>query len=85
MEITNAEEPSTVVVDLQFIKPFKSSNTTTFTVTPEDAGSRVTWTMTGPKTLATKVMGIFKSMDKLVGPDFEKGLTKLKAVAERSA
>jgi hypothetical protein len=30
----------------------------------------------------TKVMGVFTSMDKLIGPDFEKGLTRLKADAE---
>ena len=27
-------------------------------------------------------MGIFRSMDSMVGPDFEKGLARLKAVAE---
>ena len=36
--------------------------------------------MIGPKTLATKVMGLFTSMDKMVGPDFEKGLARLKDV-----
>jgi len=29
-------------------------------------------------------MGIFKSMDSLVGPDFERGLAKLKAGAEKA-
>ena len=38
--------------------------------------------MIGPKTLMTRIMGIFRSMDAMVGPDFEKGLSKLKAVAE---
>ena len=33
--------------------------------------------MVGPKTFATKVMGIFTSMDKLIGKDFEKGLAQL--------
>jgi hypothetical protein len=28
------------------------------------------------------VMGIFSSMDKMIGPDFEKGLERLKADAE---
>jgi hypothetical protein len=41
--------------------------------------------MTGPKTLMTRVMGIFTSMDKLVGKDFGKRLARLKAVAERPA
>jgi hypothetical protein len=38
--------------------------------------------MTGQKTLMTKAMGIFKSMDTFLGPDFEKGLARLKAAAE---
>ena len=48
-------------------------------------GSRVTWTMKGQKTFMTKVMGVFKSMDSLVGPDFEKGLTRLKTLAEQGS
>ena len=40
--------------------------------------------MTGKKTFLTKVMGLFKSMDKLLGPDFEKGLAGLKATTEKS-
>ena len=39
--------------------------------------------MTGQKTLMTKVMGIFTSMDKMIGPDFEKGLARLKEVVEK--
>jgi uncharacterized protein YndB with AHSA1/START domain len=85
MEITHAARPSRVVVDLRFLKPFKSTSTTTFTLTPEGDGTRVTWTMTGSRTLALRVMGVFTSMDKLVGGDFEKGLARLRAVAEKSA
>ena len=54
-----------------------------FALRPSGMGSEVTWTMTGPKTLMTRVMGIFTSMDKIVGKDFKKGLARLKAVAER--
>ena len=83
MEITRVEEPSAVDIDLRFEKPFKAQNTTSFAIAPAGEGaSRVTWTMTGRKTLVTKVMGIFKSMDAMVGPDFEKGLARLKATAE---
>ena len=31
-----------------------------------------------------KVMGLFKSMDKLVGKDFEKGLARLEAVGRHA-
>jgi hypothetical protein len=87
MEIVRAHEPSEVQVDLKFIKPFKSSNVTSFSFTPDGDGdgTRVTWTMTGPRSFAVKVMGLFKSMDKMVGPDFEKGLARLKQVSEGAA
>ncbi len=41
--------------------------------------------MSGKKTLMTKVMGLFTSMEKLLGPDFEKGLDRLKATAQKPA
>jgi hypothetical protein len=85
MEITEVVEPSRVRIDLVFEKPFKARNDLVFAIEPEGDGSRVTWTMTGKKTLMTKVMGIFTSMDKMVGPDFEKGLARLRAVTQQPA
>ena len=85
MQITDATKPSTVHIDLVFEKPFKARNDTVFTIVPEGSGSRVTWSMTGKRTLVTKVMGVFKSMDAFLGPDFEKGLARLKVAAERPA
>lgn len=88
MQITRADEPSLVHVDLRFTKPFKSENDMRMTFEPEGptgSQTRVTWTLEGPMTLMTRVMGVFTSMDKLVGPDFEKGLQRLKAVAESSS
>jgi hypothetical protein len=83
MQITSAVAPSTIAIALVFEKPFKSMSDTVFTVTPEGAGARVTWTMSGKSSLMLKVMGIFTSMDKLIGPDFEKGLARLKVTAEQ--
>jgi hypothetical protein len=87
MEIVRAgeprpDEPGEIEVALSFLKPFRSTSRTTFAFVPEDGGTTVTWTMTGPMTLMSKVMGIFTSMDKLVGPDFEKGLAQLRMVSE---
>lgn len=85
MEIVEATEPSKVQIDLVFEKPWKARSDTVFTIEPQGTGSRVTWTMTGEKTFMTKVMGLFSSMDKMIGPDFEKGLSRLKATTEQSA
>ena len=55
---------------------------TAFALTPQGDGTEVTWTMTGNHTWVTKIMGLFVSMDKMIGKDFDKGLAKLKAVVE---
>jgi hypothetical protein len=85
MTIVEATEPSRVRIDLAFDKPFKARNDTRFSIEPDGAGSRVTWTMTGRKTLGVRLMSLVKPMDAMVGPDFEKGLTKLRAVVEAPA
>ncbi|MCR5884425.1 SRPBCC family protein [Rhizobacter sp. J219] len=83
MEITGATPPTQVNIKLDFIKPFASQNTTVFTLTPQGDGTRVKWVMQGPAPYITKLMTVFVSMDKMVGSDFEKGLSNMKAAAER--
>ena len=86
MEIVRAVDAERVDIDLQFVKPFRARNDTSFVLSPQADGSTlVQWTMTGRKTVATKVMGLFSSMDKMIGPDFEKGLARLKQATEGSA
>ena len=85
MEITEATEPSTVHINLAFVKPFKAQSEVAFTIAPDGTGSRVTWVIDGQKTLMTKVMGVFKSMDSMIGPDLDKGLARLKATTEKPA
>lgn len=85
MEIVDAVSPSRVQIDLAFEKPWKARNDTVFTIQPEGSGSRVTWLMTGKKTLMTRAMGLFTSMDKLLGNDFDKGLARLKDASEKAA
>jgi uncharacterized protein YndB with AHSA1/START domain len=82
MEITSATEPTKVDIDLHFDKPFKADNVIVFDIVPGDGGQLVTWTLTGTLTPMTKIFSIFKSMDSLVGPDFERGLGRLRAAAE---
>jgi uncharacterized protein YndB with AHSA1/START domain len=85
MTVVEAVEPSRVRIDLAFEKPFKARNDTSFVITPDGDGSRVTWTMTGTRSFGVRLMSIVKSMDALLGPDFEKGLTRLRAAVEAPA
>lgn len=82
MEILEAPAPSKVLIKLDFSRPMKAHNHAEFRLEPQGDGTRVIWAMYGPKTLLSNIMGMFFSMDKLVGKDFEKGLANLKAVAE---
>jgi Polyketide cyclase / dehydrase and lipid transport len=83
MEITSSMVPSFVNIKLDFLKPFESHNTTSFSVARAAAGTtHVSWTMQGACPFIMKVMGIFVSMDKMIGKDFDKGLANLKSAAE---
>ena len=82
MEILEASPPSRVLIKLDFSKPMKAHNHAEFMLGPQADSTRVTWAMYGPKTLLSNIMGMFFSMDKLVGKDFEKGLANLKALTE---
>jgi hypothetical protein len=78
--IARLEPGKTVETDLKFdaMGPAKG----TFDIEPTAMGSRVTWGLStdlGFNPIA-RYMGLM--LDGWVGPDFERGLTKLKAVAE---
>ena len=85
MTITEAVAPGKVVIKLEFLKPFAATNTAEFTLQPQGDSTAITWAMYGKSNFLSKVMCVFMSMDKMVGPDFEAGLAGLKAVAEKPA
>lgn len=70
-----------VVIKLDFTSPFEAHNTAEFLLEPQGDATRVTWAMSGPNNFVSKVMGVFFSMDAMVGKDFETGLKNLNSVA----
>ncbi|MEI7705809.1 MAG: SRPBCC family protein [Deltaproteobacteria bacterium] len=72
-----------VRIKLHFVKPWEQVSTTEFSFVPEGAGTKVTWAMSGENDLVGKAFAVFLDMDKVIGPDFEKGLAKLKAETSR--
>ena len=83
MEIIEASVPEKVTIKLDFIKPFEGHNTCVFTMAEKGNATETTWAMHGPVPFMAKVMHVFVNMDKMLGKDFEEGLAKLKAVAEK--
>ena len=49
---------------------------------PQGDRTQVTWTSYGPMTFLSKAMCLIMNMEKVLGPDMEKGLVQMKAVAE---
>ena len=82
MEIVEATEPTRIAVAVSFEKPMKSTSTSVFTLAPRGAQTEVTWTMTGPHSLFSRIAAPLGLFDKMLGKDFEKGLTALKSEAE---
>lgn len=78
MRVTGVD-PRGVGIHLEFTRPFRSTNALRFELEPEAGdATRVIWRMETPRKLYTR----FVNLDKLIGGDFEKGLRKLKQVAE---
>jgi hypothetical protein len=81
MEILDVT-PEKVTIKLDFIRPFEGHNVADFAVAPQGGTTQVTWAMHGPMPFVSKIMCVFTSLDSMIGPDFERGLANMKAVAE---
>ena len=84
-EIVALEQDRKVTTDLRFFEPWESQSTVSLELAPEGEGTRVDWIMTSKNEGLGRLMAVFMDMDKMIGPDFEKGLQNLKAVTEEEA
>jgi hypothetical protein len=82
MTITSARPGEEVGIRLEFLKPWASTNATTFRLAPDGGGTKVTWSMEGHNDFLGKAATLFMGMDKMIGADFERGLAQLAAAAE---
>jgi len=83
LRIVEVEAPTKLAVTLTMTKPMACHNRVTFTLDPAPGGTLVTWHMAGACPFMGKVMGTLFNMDRMVGGDFERGLSTLKQFAER--
>lgn len=84
MEIVAVSIPYNVRIQLDFYEPMVAHNIAGFTLDEAGEGTTVTWKMSGKHSKLSKLMSVFVSMDSMVGPDFETGLSNLKALAEKN-
>lgn len=76
--------PSKVTMALDMLKPFEAHNTVEFRLEPKGGFTNVTWAMRGRQPYMAKLMSTFIDCEKMVGSQFEEGLGKLKALAEKA-
>ena len=83
MTITESKSDEVILIDLEFIKPFKANNKTEFTFKAEGENQTVvTWTMTGKNSFMSKTISLIMNCEKMVGGQFEEGFANLKAAVE---
>ncbi len=85
MTITDSRPTDLIRIKLEFFKPFAATNQSEFTFKPERDQTVTTWSMTGNNNFIAKAVHLFMNMDKMVGGQFEKGLTQMKAAVESTA
>lgn len=84
MTLVDSHAPDRIRIKLEFIKPFPSSCDIGFDFIPSAGGTTVTWTMSGTNDFVSKAFCLFMGgMDRMVGPDYERGLAQMKAVVEK--
>jgi uncharacterized protein YndB with AHSA1/START domain len=83
MTITESLPSIRISVKVDFVKPFEAHNVNEFTLEPDGASTKVTWSMRGTNLYMMKLMGVFMNMDRMAGRHFEDGLDNLSAIAEK--
>jgi hypothetical protein len=69
-------------IRLHMTKPFDAENLIEYSLQPEGTGTKFTWTMSGKMNFLAKAFSLFMDCEKMLGPEFEKGIASLKRVVE---
>jgi len=80
MTVIESKPGEFVKFRLEFLKPFKATNTAEFNFKSAGNQTELTWNMYGKNNFISKAVGLFMDCDKMIGPDFEKGLANLRGV-----
>jgi uncharacterized protein YndB with AHSA1/START domain len=83
MTITESKPDQRIATRTDFTRPFEGSGNADFIFSQSGDQTNVIWTMSGTQSFIGKAICLVMSMERTVGPDFEKGLAQLKAVSEK--
>ena len=82
MTIVESMPNDVVRIRLEFLRPMAGVCDTTMKIEPKGDETQLTWRMTGENGFPAKVMSLFMDCEKMVGDQFEKGLSNMKAIVE---
>jgi effector-binding domain-containing protein len=86
MRTTEIAQDQYLVSRLTFLKPWKSQSVATFRLDSADHGDiKVTWSYDQHYGFSQRPMMLFINMEKMLAPDYEKGLVNLKTESEGDA
>ena len=80
--VVESIENQLVKTKLTYVKPMSMTQFTQLSLQPTSNGTVVQWLVTGQNKFGGRLMHVFLDVDKLVGSQFEKGLTNLKTMVE---
>jgi hypothetical protein len=83
MTITESRPNERVATRTDFVKPFEGTSSADFVFSQTGERTNVIWTTAGTHSFISKAICLVMSMERMLGPDFEKGLAQLKQVAEK--
>jgi uncharacterized protein YndB with AHSA1/START domain len=83
MMITESKPNERIAIRMDFMKPFEGTSNSDFIFSQVGGETNVIWTMSGTNDFIGKALCLFMPMEKMLGPDFERGLAQLKALTER--
>jgi uncharacterized protein YndB with AHSA1/START domain len=79
--ILESEAGKRVSLRLDFKRPFHVTNFGEYLLAPKGSGTEVTWTI-NETAMIPRVLSRVMNLEKMIGAEFEKGLAKLKVLAE---
>ncbi|MCX6352439.1 MAG: SRPBCC family protein [Bacteroidetes bacterium] len=82
-EIKKIVDGERVDMELRFKKPFEATDQAFFTTETEGTGTKVKWGFNGKMPYPMNLMCLFMDMEKMLGPDLQKGLDNLKVELEK--
>lgn len=85
MTLLESRPDERIRIRTDFVKPWAGTSTSEFAFKPDGPRTIVTWSMSGERGFLEKAICVFMNGEKMIGGEFEKGLSNLKTLVEGKA